>query len=120
MSFTARIIAGNTFFIVISVVIMTLLNPKPDILISLVVGICLLAGSSLILWMLSSRAFKPLASIVSALEKAAGGDLSTRVHINDNGEFGRVATAFNSMMTDMNKTMRQFFSVADLVRDSVG
>jgi len=120
MSFTARIIAGNTFFIVISVVIMTLLNPKPDILISLVVGICLLAGSSTILWMLSSRAFKPLASIVSALEKAAAGDLSTRVHINDNGEFGRVATAFNTMMTDMNKTMRQFFSVADLVRDSVG
>ena len=54
------------------------------------------------------------------MEKAAGGDLSVRVGREGFGEIARLGESFNTMMTDMNKAMHQFFSVADLVRDSVG
>ena len=59
-----------------------------------------------------------MAGVVSALEKAAGGDLSVRAEVVGIEDFVRLATAFNTMMADMNKTIRQFFSVADTVRDS--
>jgi len=121
MSFSARIIAGNAVVVVVTVVTMTLLSPQnlTHIMISAIVGLMLLAGSSLILWLLCRNAFKPLVSVVEALEKAAGGDLSVRAEVVGTGELARLATAFNKMMTDMNNAMRQFFSVADLVRDSV-
>src|ERR1039457_464891 len=121
MSFTARIVFGNIIIVVISVVTLTLLslNNPSNILMNAIAGIFLLVGSSLILWFLSSKAFKPMATIVIALEKAAGGDLSARAEVDGSSEFARLATAFNTMMTDMNKAMRQFFSVADTVRDSV-
>jgi methyl-accepting chemotaxis protein/hemerythrin len=41
------------------------------------------------------------------------------MELSGNSELNRLATAFNTMMMDMNKAMRQFFSVADTVRDSV-
>jgi methyl-accepting chemotaxis protein/hemerythrin len=119
MSFTARIIAGNALGIILTVAAVSLLNPKGDLLISIAIGVVLLALISVIMGILSNSAFKPLAGIVAALEKAAAGDLSVRAEVTGGGEFARLATAFNTMMTDMNKAMRQFFSVADLVRDSV-
>ncbi len=119
MSFTARIVAGNALGIALTVAAMALFNPKGDLLVSILIGAVLLIIMSAILWLLSSSAFKPLAGIVTALEKAAGGDLSVRAEVIGEGDFARLATAFNTMMTDMNKAMRQFFSVADTVRDSV-
>ncbi len=119
MSFTARIIVGNTLGIILTVAAMALFNPKGDLLISIAIGAALLIVMSTVLGFLSNIAFKPLASIVSALEKAASGDLSVRAEVTGTGDFARLATAFNTMMTDMNKAMRQFFSVADTVRDSV-
>jgi methyl-accepting chemotaxis protein/hemerythrin len=98
---------------------MALLNPNGNLLIAIAIAIVLLIVMSVILGLLSNSAFKPLAGIVSALEKAAGGDLSVRAEVTGGGDFARLATAFNTMMTDMNKAMRQFFSVADTVRDSV-
>ena len=120
MNFTTRILLGNVTVVAITLSVMTLLSPKSHILMTMGIGIVLIAGSSLVLWALCRRAFAPLAVVVSALEKAAEGDLSIRVAVVGGGDLGRLANAFNIMMNDMNKAMRQFFSVADLVRDSVG
>jgi hemerythrin len=119
MSFTTRIIAGNALGIILTVAAMALFNSKGDLLISIAIGTVLLIIMSILLGLVSSAVFKPLAGIVEALEKAAAGDLSVRADVSSGGEFARLATAFNTMMTDMNKAMRQFFSVADTVRDSV-
>ena len=119
MSFTYRIIAGNALGIILTVAATALLNPKGDLLISVAIGTVLLIIMSVTLGLLSSNAFKPLNGIVAALEKAAAGDLSVRAEVSGVGDFARLATSFNTMMTDMNKAMRQFFSVADTVRDSV-
>lgn len=119
MSFTTRILAGNTIGIILAVAAMTLFNPGNNILISVVIAVILLLVMSALLGLISNNAFKPLTGIVTALEKAAAGDLSVRAEVVGGGDFARLATAFNTMMTDMNKAMRQFFSVADTVRDSV-
>lgn len=119
MSFTVRIIAGNALGIFLTVAAMAFFNPKGDALVSVAIGFLFLIVTSVTLGLLSRGAFKPLAGLVAALEKAAAGDLSVRADITGGGEFTRLSTAFNTMMTDMNKAMRQFFSVADTVRDSV-
>jgi methyl-accepting chemotaxis protein/hemerythrin len=120
MSFTTRILSGNAVVICITVAVMTIANPGGNLLINLGIGLILLLGSSAVLGWLSSKAFAPLTTVANALEKAAAGDLSVRAEVAGGGEFARLATAFNTMMNDMNKAMRQFFSVADIVRDSVG
>ncbi len=119
MSFTTRILSGNAVVILLTVGIIGLFSPSNHQL--MLLGICLtmMAGSSLVLWFLCRRAFLPLSKVTLAIEKAAGGDLSVRVAQEGFGEIARLGSSFNTMMTDMNKAMRQFFSVADLVRDSV-
>jgi len=119
MSFSLRIMLGNAVSIVLAVLAMAFLNPKHELWIDIAIGVLLLIVTSFVIGMLSSLAFRPLSQMVEALEKAAEGDLSVRVQISANGEIGRLGTAFNTMLDDMNKAMRQFFSVADLVRDSV-
>ncbi len=120
MSFTIRIVIGNAISIILAIAAMALFNPKADFLITASIAFVLLLVMSSLLGFLANGAFKPLAGIVAALEKAAGGDLSVRVEPGGSGELNRLANAFNSMMTDINNAMRKFFSVADLVRDSVG
>ena len=120
MSFTTRILTGNAVVVCITVAVMTAVSPGDHLLINLAVGLGLLLGSSVVLGWLNSRAFAPLTTVTGALEKAAAGDLSVRVPSGGFGEIARLGTAFNTMMNDMNKAMRQFFSVADIVRDSVG
>ena len=120
MSFTTRILLGNAVVIFITVIVMSILSPPNHLLINLGVGALMLFGSSIILGWLSNRAFTPLTIVTGALEKAAAGDLSVRVPSGGFGEIARLGAAFNTMMNDMNKAMRQFFSVADIVRDSVG
>jgi hemerythrin len=119
MSFTGRIIAGNVLIVTATVLVLALFNQGGSLLIALGLGLLMLIVSSAVLWFLCNSAFKPLEDVVIAMEKAAGGDLSVRTNTNAAGEIGRLASAFNAMMNDMNKAMRQFFSVADLVRDSV-
>lgn len=119
MSFTGRIIFGNAIVVLSAVLLLTLLNKTGSMLNGLLLGLVLLVGSSTVLWWLCNQAFKPLAGIVAAMEKAAAGDLSVRAETNAAGEIGRLGIAFNAMMNDMNQAMRKFFSVADLVRDSV-
>ncbi len=119
MSFSARIIIGNAISIILAVSATAIINPKGELWIDAAICVALLIVISGIIGFLSNAAFKPLTGIVAALEKAAGGDLSVRADVSGNGEFARLATAFNTMMNDMNNAMRQFFSVADTVRDSV-
>ncbi|NJD38551.1 MAG: bacteriohemerythrin [Geobacter sp.] len=119
MSFTARIIIGNALVVVLAVLLLTLLNTSGSLLNALALGVVLLLGSSGVLWYLCSQAFKPLEAIVDAMEKAAAGDLSVRIKVTGSGEIPRLANAFNTMLQDINNAMRKFFSVADLVRDSV-
>jgi len=119
MSFIVRVIIGNTIVILLGVTAMVTLNTGNELWLDCLFGLAMVAATSAVLGVISSRTFKPLTGLVGALEKAAGGDLSVRVDAAGSGELGRLAIAFNSMMTDMNKAMRQFFSVADLVRDSV-
>ena len=119
MSFPFRILVGNATSLVLAITAVAILNPKGQILLYLLIGAVVLAITSAALGFLSTQAFKPLAGIVAALEKAASGDLSARNEVKGDGEFARLAIAFNKMMEDMNKAMRQFFSVADLVRESV-
>jgi methyl-accepting chemotaxis protein/hemerythrin len=99
---------------------LTILNSKGSMLTALLLGLLLIAGSSGVLWLLCNQTFKPLEGIVAAMEKAAAGDLSARTTVTGSGEIARLSTAFNAMMNDMNQAMRKFFSVADLVRESVG
>ena len=119
MVFTARIIIGNACSIIMVVAATTIFNAKGGLWLELLIGAVVLLIMSSILGVVSANAFKPLAGIVAALEKAAVGDLSARAEVKGNGELARLATAFNTMMNDMNKAMRQFFAVADLVRNSV-
>jgi methyl-accepting chemotaxis protein/hemerythrin len=108
MSFTSRIIAGNAVVVVVAVLVLTLLNRSGSLLYALLIGLVVLIASSALLWYLCQQAFKPLAGIVEAMEKAAQGDLSARVAAGGIGEIGRLSAAFNTMMVDMNKAMRQF------------
>ena len=120
MSFTNRILSGNAVVILITVAAIGAASPKDHLLMLAGIGLAMLAGSSLVLGFLCRRAFLPLSKVTMAIEKAAGGDLSVRVANEGFGEIARLGSSFNIMMNDMNKAMRQFFSVADLVRDSVG
>jgi methyl-accepting chemotaxis protein/hemerythrin len=119
MSFTIRIIMGNIVSTLLAVAAVTLVNPKGGLLGHLLIGVFVLLCTSAALGILAAVAFRPLAGLVTAMEKAANGDLAVRASSIGQGDFGRLAQAFNSMMDDMSKAMRQFFSVADLVRDSV-
>jgi hemerythrin len=119
MSFTSRIVLGNTISVLLAVASTAILFPGSAPWVHLLMGTMVAAITSAVLGVLSASAFRPLARIVQALEKAAQGDLSVRAEVKGTGDFARLATAFNTMMADMNKAMRQFFSVADLVRDSV-
>ena len=119
MSYTSRIIMGNVTSITVTIAALTILSPKSGLWTHLMIGAVVLVVTSVVLGIISAAAFKPLAGIITALEQAAAGDLSVRSDVKGKGDFARLASAFNCMMNDMNKAMRQFFSVADLVRDSV-
>ena len=106
MSFTTRIIFGNAISIILAMSATAILNPKGEPWAHLLIGCVVLAITSLAFWLVSGSAFKPLAGIVAALEKAADGDLSVRADIKGNGDFARLAVAFNTMMEDMNKYLR--------------
>ncbi|GFO59932.1 hypothetical protein GMST_22570 [Geomonas silvestris] len=119
MSFTARIVLGNIVSTFLAVTAIALTAPGGGFWAHLIIGVLVISFTSAVLGVLAYRAFIPLAGMVGVLEEAASGDLSVRAKVIGHGEFGRLAQAFNSMMEDMNKAMRQFFSVADLVRESV-
>jgi len=89
------------------------------IMFSVVAGLLMVILSSLFVTAICTAAMKPLTAMVPLMEKAAEGDLSVRASASGSDEIGRIGVALNKMLDDINKAMRQFFSVADLVRDSV-
>jgi len=119
MSFTQRIMLGNIVSTAVAVSAAAIFNPKGIWWVYLPIGFVLAIVTSSVIGYFSSQAFMPLRGIITVLEKAAAGDLSVTCNVKGSGEFARLGIAFNTMMTDMNKAMRQFFSVADLVRNSV-
>ncbi|MBJ6726149.1 bacteriohemerythrin [Geomesophilobacter sediminis] len=109
----------NGALILLAVILVTVFN-SGSIPVAFGVGIVLLFLSALLNAILGrGRSGKGLGQVVSALERAAAGDLSVRVEVNGNPEVARLGSAFNTMMDGWNTTMRKFFTVTDLVRDSV-
>jgi hemerythrin len=118
MSLSSRILSVNAT-VVISTVLTLAVCSGANILSTMVAGVLLLLFSSLGCWALFRSSSQALQQIAASLENAAKGDLSCRVEQTGSGEIARIGLAFNLMMGDWNKTMRQFFSVTDLVRTSV-
>ncbi len=119
MSLTTRILLVNALGIILAVSSMAFFNATVSLIVTIATAVVLVIFMSIVIAFLTGCALRPLADIVAVLEKAAAGDLSVRAEVTGNSDFTRISTAFNSMMVDMNKAMRQFFSVADTVRDSV-
>jgi len=117
MSFSTRIITVNATVVFLTVVTLMLFNKGGNALPMALCGGVLILVSSLASWALL-RPLRGLQELATAMEKATQGDLSCRVEEGGAGEMARLASAFNQLMTDWNKTMHKFFTVTDLVRDS--
>jgi hemerythrin len=117
MSLRSRFLILNTVVVIVTVTAAALCGAH--LLPLMLVAIGMLALSSLAWSLLFRSSLKGLGELAVAMEQAARGDLSWRAEETDSGEVGRLGRAFNSMMSDWNKTMHQFFTVTDLVRDSV-
>ncbi|HBG06813.1 MAG: chemotaxis protein [Geobacteraceae bacterium GWC2_58_44] len=118
MSFTSRVITINAVTVIITVLTLALCSRGGHLLMTLA-GCAILILSSLACWALFRPAQRALQEIAGAMEKASQGDLSCRVEHAGAGDLARLGQAFNLMMGDWNKTMHQFFTVTDLVRNSV-
>lgn len=119
MSFTFRIITINVLAVGATVASTIAICGSADALGVVAAGIVIFALSAAASWWLSRSEARAQREVAAALEAAANGDLSCRIENTGTGEIGRIGTAFNMMMGDWNKTMHQFFTVTDLVRDSV-
>jgi hemerythrin len=117
MSLRSRFLILNTVVVIVTVTAAALCGAH--LLPLTLVAIGMLALSSLAWSLLFRSSLKGLGELAVAMEQAARGDLSWRAEETHSGEVGRLGRAFNSMMSDWNKTMHQFFTVTDLVRDSV-
>jgi hemerythrin len=119
MSLTTRLMVSNAVIVVFTVVTLAICNAGQHLLASAAAGAVILVVSLVACRFLFRSSLDGLQEIADAMEKASKGDLCQRVQCEGSGEIGRVASAFNVMMTDWNKTMHQFFTVTDLVRESV-
>ena len=119
MSHISRIITINLVAVSALVVAAIVVNGGANLLLTTAAGITIIVISSLASWLLSRAETSALQEVANALETATKGNLSYRVEKVGKGEIGRIGLAFNMMMGDWNKTMHQFFTVTDLVRDSV-
>ncbi|HBA87015.1 MAG TPA: chemotaxis protein [Geobacter sp.] len=119
MSFTSRTLAINLVAVAATIGSSLVITGGSHLLGIAAVGTVILLISGAACWFAASSETKSLQEIATALENAAAGNLSYRIGKVGTGEIGRIGDAFNGMMGDWNKTMHQFFTVTDLVRDSV-
>ncbi|WP_136515220.1 bacteriohemerythrin [Geomonas edaphica] len=119
MSFSARLITINLIAICATVASTIVVGSCGNIAGMVLAGVIIFLISALLCWQVARSETRALRDVAEAIEAAAGGDLSCRVEQIASGEIGRIGTSFNNMMGDWNKTMHQFFTVTDLVRDSV-
>src|SRR5918995_2040436 len=69
---------------------------------ALAVGVAALAA-----WLLAGRLIAPLGRLVTAARRVGEGDLSTRVHVDGDGEVAEVATAFNDMAAGLERAQAE-------------
>jgi len=119
MSLTSRTITINLIAVSAMTVAAIFINGGSNLLLTIAAGIAIFIVSAPAIWFLSRPATRALQELAEALETAAQGDLSCRIGNAGNGELARIGLAFNMMMGDWNKTMHKFFTVTDLVRESV-
>jgi hemerythrin len=119
MSFTSRLITVNAAVVSLTVVTLMVCSGSPCTMAMAGVGVAVLLVSSLALLLLFRPTLQALKEVTAAMENAATGKISERVNESGSDEIARLGRAFNLMMRDWNKTMHQFFTVTDLVRNSV-
>jgi signal transduction histidine kinase len=81
---------------------------------------CLIAGgiALAIALFLSRRISEPVKTLTLTARRLGEGDLSQRVHVNDKGEVGELAQAFNSMAGDLERDKQlQQDMVADVAHE---
>ena len=61
------------------------------------------AVAALAAWLLAGRLTAPLGRLVAAARRVGGGDLSTRVQVDGDGEVAEVAAAFNDMAAGLER-----------------
>jgi len=61
----------------------------------------------LIPWVMSRSITRPLNKLTAAAMAIASGDRSSPVHVNRNDELGKLAHAFNTMTTHVEKKVEQ-------------
>src|SRR5512132_3375797 len=61
------------------------------------------AVAALAAWLLAGRLTAPLGRLVAAARRVGEGDLSTRVHVDGDGEIAEVASAFNDMAAGLER-----------------
>jgi two-component system, OmpR family, sensor kinase len=61
------------------------------------------AVAALAAWLLAGRLTAPLGRLVTAARRVGEGDLSTRVHVDGDGEVAEVAAAFNDMAAGLER-----------------
>src|SRR5918993_1827690 len=65
------------------------------------------AVAALAAWLLAGRLTAPLGRLVTAARRVGEGDLSTRVHVDGDGEVAEVATAFNDMAAGLERAQTE-------------
>src|SRR5918993_5204728 len=65
------------------------------------------AVAALAAWLLAGRLTAPLGRLVTAARRVGEGDLSTRVHVDGDGEVAEVATAFNDMAAGLERAQAE-------------
>src|SRR5690242_8024385 len=108
MSFVMRLISINALIVVATTTILTLCNGSGHTIAAVLLGGAILAVSSAFYWIFTRKAYRALLEVTTALEQAAGGDLSLRVESAGFGEITRLGAAFNQMLGDWNRTMHKF------------
>ncbi len=73
----------------------------------------------LVTYFLTRSLMRPLEEMVSASRNIAAGDLSRRVHISDQSEFGLLATSFNDMLDRISEMKSQLEQWAKTLEQKV-
>lgn len=119
MPLTVRVLALNSASLVVTIIVLGFVSGGGHLLATALAGALILLISGGAAWFLLRFAERGMQGLTVALESAAQGDLSCRAEETGDAELDRLSRAFNQMMGDWNRTMHKFFTVTDLVRDSV-
>jgi len=85
---------------------------------SIIVVFCTAVAAAFIAWRLSRGISRPLAALTQGAQQLAGGDTTSRVHINSKDEIGDLAATFNSMAEELQQRKNSLLSTLDELRRS--